>query len=171
MKSMISFFIKYRLWTNVLMFSVFGFGLIMFSQMKYSFFPELEPDFIIVQVAYPGASPEEVEEGVILKIEENLDGLEGVERVTSVSQENFGTVNVEKTESANMDIETAHLRRFGKDKFTPLTQVGLRGCAVGQAGMMAVPRASHPVDQRFGQVRHSDLNVDHVFGRQSRDRR
>lgn len=46
MKSIIGFFIKNRLWTNVLMFSVFGFGLIFYSGMKYSFFPEVEPSFI-----------------------------------------------------------------------------------------------------------------------------
>jgi len=103
MKSIIGFFIKNRLWTNVLMFSVFGFGLIFYSGMKYSFFPEVEPSFIIIQVLYPGASPEEVEEGVILKIEENLEGLDGIERVTSVSRENFGVVNVEVVEGANID--------------------------------------------------------------------
>ncbi len=103
MKSIIGFFIKNRLWTNVLMFSVFGFGLIFYSGMKYSFFPEVEPSFITIQVLYPGASPEEVEEGVILKIEENLEGLDGIERVTSVSRENFGVVNVEVVEGANID--------------------------------------------------------------------
>jgi multidrug efflux pump subunit AcrB len=100
---MIEFFIRYRIWANVLMFSIFGFGLIGFNKMKYSFFPEMEPDFIIVQVVYPGAAPEEVEEGVILKIEENLDGLEGIERLTSTSSENFGVVNVEITSSAELD--------------------------------------------------------------------
>jgi len=103
MNRLIEFFIRYRIWANVLMFSIFGFGLIAFNQMKYSFFPEMEPDFIIVQVVYPGAAPEEVEEGVILKIEENLDGLEGIERLTSTSSENFGVVNVEITSSADLD--------------------------------------------------------------------
>ncbi|MDZ7319585.1 MAG: efflux RND transporter permease subunit, partial [candidate division KSB1 bacterium] len=70
---------------------------------KYSFFPEVEPSFIIIQVVYPGASPEEVEEGVILKIEENLDGLDGIERVTSTSRENFGVVTVEVAEGAKID--------------------------------------------------------------------
>lgn len=103
MKKIIAFFINYRLWTNVFMFSVFGFGLIFSANMKYSFFPEIEPSFITIQVVYPGASPEEVEEGVILKIEENLEGLEDIERVTSVSRENFGVVSVEVVEGADLD--------------------------------------------------------------------
>lgn len=110
MKRIIEFFIKYRVWTNVLMFSVFGFGLIFYSGMKYSFFPEIEPSFLTIQVAYPGASPEEVEEGVILKIEENLDGLEDIERVTSVSRENFGVVNVEIVEGSDLDKALADVK-------------------------------------------------------------
>ena len=103
MEKMVSFFIKNRIWTNVLMFSVFGFGLISLSNMRYSFFPEITPSIITIQVVYPGASPEEVEEGVILKMEENLDGLADVERVTSVSRENSGTVTVEITKDADID--------------------------------------------------------------------
>ena len=76
MKRVLAFFIRYPIWTNVLMFTIFGFGLISFSQMKYSFFPEMKPDFIEIQVEFIGASPEEVEEGVVQKIEENLDGIE-----------------------------------------------------------------------------------------------
>ncbi|HES59432.1 MAG TPA: efflux RND transporter permease subunit, partial [Caldithrix sp.] len=103
MEKIIAFFVRYKIWTNVLMFSIFGFGLISLSQMRFSFFPEVEPDIVTIQVIYPGASPEEVEEGVILKIEENLDGLPDVERITSVSRENSGTVTVEITRDADID--------------------------------------------------------------------
>lgn len=85
------------------MFSVFVFGVLALLQIRYSFFPETPPDIITVQVPYPGASPEEIAEGVVLKIEENLDGLDGVERVTSVSRENIGTITVEATRGADMD--------------------------------------------------------------------
>lgn len=95
MKRVIAFLIRYPVWVTVIMFSVIIFGLISLSQMRYSFFPESKPSMITVEVSYPGASPEEVEEGVVLKIEENLDGLQGVERVTSVSRENSGVVSVE----------------------------------------------------------------------------
>ncbi|MFN2128301.1 MAG: efflux RND transporter permease subunit, partial [Anaerolineales bacterium] len=103
MEKIISYFVRNRVWTNVLMFSIFGFGFIALSQMRFSFFPEIEPSIITIQVVYPGASPEEVEEGVILKIEENLDGLTDVERVTSESRENSGTVTVEIMKGADID--------------------------------------------------------------------
>jgi multidrug efflux pump subunit AcrB len=79
----------------VVLFSVLGFGLISFFQMRYSSFPEVQSGVIQIQVAYPGASPQEVEEGVVLKIEENLEGIEGIDRITSISRENFGSVDVE----------------------------------------------------------------------------
>ncbi len=103
MVKIIAFFVRYKIWTNVLMFSIFGFGLISLNQMRFSFFPETEPDIITIQVVYPGASPEEIEEGVILKIEENLDGLSDIERITSISRENSGTVTVEIMQDAQID--------------------------------------------------------------------
>ncbi len=110
MRKVVSFFIKYPVWTSVLFFSVIGFGMIALGQIRFSFFPEIEPDSITVQVAYPGASPEEVAEGVVLKIEETLDGLEGIDRITSVSRENFGTVSVELTKGTDLNDALADVK-------------------------------------------------------------
>jgi multidrug efflux pump subunit AcrB len=95
MRRVIAFLTKYPVWSNVIMFSVLGFGIMAFFGMRFSFFPEVQSDMISIQVLYPGASPQEVEEGVVLKIEENLDGLENIERVTSISRENIALINVE----------------------------------------------------------------------------
>ncbi len=103
MNKIISFFVRYKIWTDVIMVSVFGFGLIFLMQMRSSLFPEAEPDIITIQVVYPGASPEEVEEGVVLKIEENLDGLPGIDQITSTSSENLGIITVKITENASLD--------------------------------------------------------------------
>ncbi len=102
MKRVLAFFVRYPIWANVLMFTIVGFGIISWNGMKYSFFPEIQPDFINIEVEYIGASPEEVEEGVVLKIEENLEGIEGIDRVTSVSRENFGIVIVEVIRGQNI---------------------------------------------------------------------
>ena len=110
MNKVITFFARHQIWANVLLFGVLGFGAISYLNMTYSFFPEREPDFINVQVAFPGASPEEVEEGITLKIEENLDGLDGIERVTSVSQENFSSVTVEVMKDADRDAVLADVK-------------------------------------------------------------
>ena len=103
MKNIVAFFVRYTVWANVLMFSVFVFGMLSLMNMKYSFFPETESRNIAIQVVYPGASPEEVEEGVVLKIEEAVDGLEGIERVTSTSRENIGSVNIEVLKGYDID--------------------------------------------------------------------
>ncbi len=103
MRRVIAFFIRHTVWTNVLLISTLLFGFYSLAQMRFSFFPELQTDFLTIQVPFPGASPQEVEEGVVLKIEENLDGLEGVERVTSVSRENFATVSVEVSGGYELD--------------------------------------------------------------------
>lgn len=103
MRRIVAFFVRYPVWVTVLMFSVVGFGLIGLSQLRYSFFPEIRPDNITIQVTYPGASPEEMAEGVVLKIEENLDGIQSVERITSVSRENSATVTVETTKGSDLD--------------------------------------------------------------------
>lgn len=103
MKRIITSLIKNPVWVNLIMFSVFVFGFMALLQLRYSFFPETPPDLVIIQVPYPGASPDEIAEGVVLKVEENLDGLDGVERVTSVSRENIGTITVEATRGADMD--------------------------------------------------------------------
>jgi len=103
MQRIIEFFTRFPVWTNVLLISVVLFGFFALQGLRYSTFPELPPNVITIQVLYPGASPEEVEEGVVLKIEENLDGLEGIERVTSTSSENLGRVNVETLRDAEIE--------------------------------------------------------------------
>lgn len=86
---------------------MFGFlimGVAGLLNMKSTFFPEVASRIISVQVTYPGSSPEEIEEGIVNKIEENLRGLTGVERVTSVSNENAGRITVEVLKGYDTDI-------------------------------------------------------------------
>ena len=70
---------------------------------KQEILPEFDVDIIAVTVPYPGASPEEVEQGIVLSVEEELAGLDGVKRVNSTSGENAGTVLVELLLSASPD--------------------------------------------------------------------
>jgi len=72
--------------------------------MPHSFFPELEPNRVYVTVSYPGASPEEIEEGITTKIEESLNGIQGVKEITSKSSENTVRVTVESIDG--IDINT-----------------------------------------------------------------
>ena len=82
MKQIISYFIKYPVSANVFVLAFAVFGTIALFSLKSSFFPLAESRIINIQLVYPGASPEEVEEGIILKIEDNLRGITGIERFT-----------------------------------------------------------------------------------------
>ena len=95
MKKMIEHFIKYPVLANGIMTLIFAFGIFTFLNLKTTFFPDMPTRTITVSAAYPGASPEEIEESITLKIEDNLKGVTGIERVTSTSSENATTITVE----------------------------------------------------------------------------
>jgi multidrug efflux pump subunit AcrB len=103
MKNIVAYFVKYPILANIVIaLTLFG-GIAAFLNTNKSFFPTFESRIISIQVTYPGASPEEVEEGITLKIEEAVKSLVGVEEVTSNSTENFSSVNVEVFESYDID--------------------------------------------------------------------
>ena len=104
MKKIITYFIKYPVAVNVIIIAFIIFGAIGAISMKSSFFPLVDSELINISLVYPGASPTEMEEGVVLKIEDNLKGIVGVERVTSVSRENSATVNIEVEKGKNIDV-------------------------------------------------------------------
>lgn len=103
MKKLLNYFIKYHVAVNLIVVAFFLFGLFGAKSLKSSFFPLTESKIITVSIAYPGASPVEIEEGIVLKIEDNLKGLQGVDRVTSVSSENAGSVTVEIEKGRDID--------------------------------------------------------------------
>ncbi len=110
MKGIVSYFIKYPVAVNIIMIAVAIFGILGALQLKSSFFPLNESNIINISVAYPGASPAEMEEGVVLKIEDNLRGLIGIDRVTSSSFENTATITVETFEDADIDVVLADVK-------------------------------------------------------------
>jgi multidrug efflux pump subunit AcrB len=103
MRQLLSFFIKYPIWSNVILLAVFLLGLASFFNMKKSFFPERTPNMITVSVSYPGAAPEEMEEGITIKIEEALKGIVGIVEVRSVSSENSASITIETSTNYDLD--------------------------------------------------------------------
>ena len=81
--------------SNLLMLVLVVGGLIVSFRTTKEFFPEMELDRVRISVSYPGASPEEVEEGIILPIEEALQSLDGIDEITSNASEGSGSVNAE----------------------------------------------------------------------------
>lgn len=87
----------------LMMIFIFG-GLVTASSIKQEVFPEIDLDLVQVRVAYPGAGPEEVEDGIILKIEENLSSLTGIKEVKSLASEGAGIVTVEVLQGEDTDM-------------------------------------------------------------------
>ena len=110
MKNFIAFFIKYPVATNVLILAFFVFGYMGMGNMKSSYFPLIPSEIINIQITYLGAAPNEIEEGVVLKVEDNLKGLVGIDRVTSVSSENTATITVELLKGFDIDVVLADVK-------------------------------------------------------------
>ncbi|WP_109829588.1 efflux RND transporter permease subunit [Reichenbachiella versicolor] len=110
MKNIISHFIKYPIagWVVVIGFVVFGIA--GWSSLKSSFFPLVESRNITINITYPGASPQEMEEGIVLKIEDNLQGLIGLDRFTSTSKENSASIKIEVLKGYDMDAVLADVK-------------------------------------------------------------
>jgi len=95
---------------NLLMIVLVVGGGIRFSHIKQEVFPEISLDTIQVTVAYPGAGPEEVEEGILLQIEENLTGVEGIKEIKSVAREGGGVVSAELYPGEDPDLKLQEIK-------------------------------------------------------------
>lgn len=94
------------------MFMLILMGWVGMKSLRTTFFPERESTLIQIRAVYPGASPAEIEEGIVLKIEDKLEGVNGIERVTSQSLENTGIINIEvnsnyKTDAVLQDVKNS----------------------------------------------------------------
>jgi len=83
---------------------IFIFGYFGLQSWKKNFFPVSESRILQIETVYPGSSPEEIEKGIVLKIEDNLRGVTGIEQISSVSQENSGVITIEVERSYNTDL-------------------------------------------------------------------
>ncbi len=88
---------------NLLMMVFLIGGLVVSFSIKQEVFPEIELDTIRVVVAYPGAGPEEVEEGIILKLEESLSSINEAKEIRSRASEGVGSVTIELLEGEDID--------------------------------------------------------------------
>jgi multidrug efflux pump subunit AcrB len=88
---------------NLMMFVFLVGGLIYAGQIKKEVFPDFELDYVTISVPYPGASPEEVERGVVLAIEEAVQGLDGIKEITATAREGSASVTVEIIEGKSIE--------------------------------------------------------------------
>ncbi|MCB9506966.1 MAG: efflux RND transporter permease subunit [Myxococcales bacterium] len=95
---------------NVAMVMLLAGGLVAAPTIRQEVFPEFTLDTITVTVPYPGASPSEVEQGVVLPVEEAVRGLDGIKTVTATASESVGSVTVELLTGVNRDAALADIK-------------------------------------------------------------
>ncbi len=95
MKKAIEYFVKYPILGNSILIMVAIFGMFAFFTTRVTFFPQMPTQFISITAIYPGASPEEIEEGITTKIEDAIKGITNIIRTTSVTKENSTAITVE----------------------------------------------------------------------------
>jgi multidrug efflux pump subunit AcrB len=122
-----------RVTPNLLMLALLLGGFFVSGQIKKEVFPEFELDRVTVSVAYPGASPEEVEQGIVLVVEEAVRGLEGIKELTSRAGEGSGSVSIElladiNQQKAYQEIkqEIDRIRTFPDDAEEPQVSLATR---------------------------------------------
>ena len=94
-KGVLAWFAHNHVAANLLMLMILvGGGISLFSN-KVEIFPDMTVDVITVRVPYLGATPAEAEEGVCLRVEEAVAGIEGVKKLRSFGMENSGIVVLE----------------------------------------------------------------------------
>jgi len=110
MRDLIKYFVKYPVSANVIMILIIIFGCMGLFNLRKTFFPERTAKIIIVDAVFPGASPLEIEQMVTLKIEDNIDGITGIKRITSKSLENTSSVIVEIENNADNQVVTQDIK-------------------------------------------------------------
>lgn len=97
----ISWMISNRVTPNLLMIVLIVGGLFMSTKIKREVFPEFELNRVSIVVAYPGASPEEVEQGIVLAVEEAIRGTDGIKEITATAAEGSGNIQAELRDDAD----------------------------------------------------------------------
>ena len=103
MKNIIRWFIANTVAANLLMVFIIIAGFFTLSRLRMEVFPDITIPIINVTVVYPGASPEDIEESICVKLEEQVEEINGIKRITSSSNESYGSVNIEVENSYDLD--------------------------------------------------------------------
>ena len=153
MQGLIAWWVRNPVAANLLMVGILIAGWLGLSNIQKEAFPSLQPDLVQVEVAWRGASPQEVEQQIVQRIEESIKNVSNVYRVTSQSSESFGFVQVQAYPNVDLneflndiksavdsitslprDIENPRVRR------TEWRQEMIRVAVIGDVGERALTR-------------------------------
>ncbi|WP_163336347.1 efflux RND transporter permease subunit [Desulfopila sp. IMCC35008] len=129
----IAWMVHNRVTPNLLMIFFLVGGVFMSSKIKQEVFPEFELDRINISVSYPGSSPEEIEKGIILAIEDAIEGIEGIKEISSTASEGSARVLAELREDADsqavyqdIEQEVTRINTFPDDAEDPTVAIAGR---------------------------------------------
>ena len=147
-RGMIAWMVNNRVTANILMFVFIVGGLLFSTKIKQEVFPSFDLDMIQVVVPYPGASPEEVEQGIVLAIEEQVRALDGIKEINGICRENVGQVEIEIDEGVDQQLllqevkqEVDRIRTFPDDAEDPVVTIASRRRQVLQVQITYLPMA------------------------------
>jgi multidrug efflux pump subunit AcrB len=103
MNGLISWFTRNSVAANLMMVAIVILGAMTMTTLKQEVIPEIIVEAATVTVVYPGASPAEVEEGILMRIEKEVQGIAGVDQVKATANEGFGVVTVEFLDGQNRE--------------------------------------------------------------------
>lgn len=133
MRALVAYSVRNPIVGNLLMVLLLLLGVISLNNMLREAFPEVTLDIIQTRVVFPGASPKEVEDGIVVPIEEAVQGVAGIDQVDSVASENMGSVVVTLSRGANAEqvlrdvqAKVDQIIGFPVDAETPIVSLALR---------------------------------------------
>ena len=103
MNRLIASFARNTVFANIVLVILLLAGTLAAFSMVRETFPQFSLDMIQIRILYPGADPEEVEEGICRKIEEAIESIEGIKEYTTSSRENVGSAFLEVHEDYELD--------------------------------------------------------------------
>lgn len=94
-KGIIAWFTRNTVAANLLMALIIIGGIMSVLSIRKQMFPTVELSMISIQVPFPGAAPQEVEQGIIIRIEDAIDDVQGIKNIRSSAREGLGTLSIE----------------------------------------------------------------------------
>ena len=129
------------------------FGIYSLTQLNRELMPNIAMDIVSVSILYPGAGANEVENSVTKKIEDAVSSLEGIDRVTSVSMENFSAVTIQLKEGVDLDKALQNTQReinaIRSDLPESIKEPSIRNFSVADVPIMTIGAVANMEDAAF----------------------
>lgn len=170
-KGVISWFARHKVAANLLMMICLVGGLMSMFNIKQEVFPDFQLDIISIGVVYPGASPEEIESGILLAIEDAISGLDGIDDMRSTAKEGIGTILVDVAGNADiqklaedMRQEVSRITTLPEDAEEPKIKIMTRKRQVLSLVLYgdAKERVLHDLAEQFRDQLLQDPNITQV---------